>query len=176
MTDRTRHILNAGAAIWGIVGLSGVLTFAIYRLGRISLLAVAEDWHFWHWVTLIANLIFMAYAEGYRGFQQRFSPRSAARVFYLYQHGGLVKGFLAPLFCAGYFAASRRILRVVWGGTGAIVVFILLAQQIEQPWRGIIDGGVVVGLSWGLLSLWVILLRTFLAGHCQQSPDVPGHP
>ena len=53
---------------------------------------------------------------------------------------------------------------------------LLQVQQIEQPWRGIIDGGVVVGLTWGLLSLWVILLRTFLAGHYQQSPDVPGHP
>lgn len=176
MTDRNRHVLNTAAAIWGIAGLSGVLTFAIYRLGRISLAAAAEDWHFWHWITLIANLLFMAYAEGYRGFQQRFSPRSAARALYLYQHGGLLNGLLAPLFCAGYFAASRRTLLAVWIGTVAIVVLVLLVQQIEQPWRGIIDWGVVVGLTWGVLSLWIILLQTFSAGRYQYSPDIPNHP
>lgn len=176
MTDHNRHVLNTAAAIWGIAGLSGVLIFAIYRLGRILLAAAAEDWHFWHWITLIVNLLFMAYAEGYRGFQQRFSPRSAARAFYLYQHGGLLNGLLAPLFCAGYFAASRRTLLAVWVGTMAIVVFVLLVQQIEQPWRGIIDGGVVVGLTWGLLSLWVILLETFSAGRYQHSPDIPNRP
>jgi hypothetical protein len=175
MTDHRRYVLNTFAAIWGMAGLSGLLIFAIYRLGRISLAAVAEDWHVWHWATLIANLLFMAYAEGYRGFQRRFSPRSAARAFYLYQHGGLLNGLLAPLFCAGYFAASRRTLLAVWIGTMAIVVLVLLVQQIEQPWRGIIDWGVVVGLTWGVLSLWAILVQTFSTGRYQSSPDIPGH-
>ncbi len=175
MTDRRRFILNAFAAIWGMTGLSGVLIFAIYRLGRISLAAAEEDWHVWHWITLIVNLLFMAYAEGYRGFQRRFSPRSAARAFYLYQHGGLFNGLLAPLFCAGYFSASRRTMLVIWIGTVAIVVLVLLLQQIEQPWRGIIDWGVVIGLTWGVLSFWVMLVQTFSAGRYQYSPDIPNH-
>lgn len=175
MTDRRGHVLKTIAAVWGIAGLSGVLIFAVYRLGIISLAAAAYDWHVWHWTILIANLLFMAYAEGYRGFQLRFSPRSAARAFYLYQHAGLVNGLLAPLFCAGYFSASRRTVLAVWIGTVAIVVLVLLLQQIEQPWRGIIDWGVVVGLTWGVLSLWAILVQTFSTGRYQSSPDIPGH-
>ena len=175
MTDRRRYVLNIFAAVWGTAGLSIVLIFAIYRLGRISLAAVEFDWHLWHWITLIANLLFMAYAEGYRGFQRRFSPRSAARVFYLYQHGRLLNGLLAPLFCAGYFVASRRTVLVVWIGTAVIIVLVLLLQQIEQPWRGTIDWGVVVGLTWGVLAFWVMLIQTFSAGRYLYSPDIPGH-
>jgi hypothetical protein len=37
MTKRRRDVLNMFAAVWGTAGLSGVLIFAIYRLGRISL-------------------------------------------------------------------------------------------------------------------------------------------
>ncbi|MEE8281112.1 MAG: hypothetical protein V3R50_01930 [Gammaproteobacteria bacterium] len=175
MTKRRRDVLNMFAAVWGTAGLSGVLIFAIYRLGRISLAAVEFDWHLWHWIALIANLLFMAYAEGYRGFQRRFSPRSAARAFYLYQHGRLLDGLLAPLFCAGYFAASRRTMLVVWIGTAVIIVLVLMLQQIEQPWRGIIDWGVVVGLTWGVLAFWVMLIQTFSAGRYLYSPDIPGH-
>ena len=37
-----------------------------------------------HWVALAASLLFMGYAEGYKGFQLRFSPRAAARALYSY--------------------------------------------------------------------------------------------
>ena len=34
----------------------------------------------------------------------------------------------------------------------AILCFILLFHFIPQPWRGILDAGVVVGLVWGTLA------------------------
>jgi len=36
----------------------------------------------------------------------------------------------------------------VFAGTAAIVVLVLLVHRLEQPWRGIVDAGVVTGLTW----------------------------
>ena len=36
-----------------------------------------------------------------------------------------------------------------------IVGLIVLIRKLDQPWRGIVDAGVVVGLGWGLVAtLW----------------------
>ncbi len=55
----------------------------------------------------------------------------------------------------------------------AIIVLILLVHRLDQPLRGIIDAGVVVGLSWGIVSL---LHCAWLAarGRLDTDPDVPG--
>ena len=62
---------------------------------------------------------------------------------------------------------------VVRIGTVVIIILVLLVQMIPQPWRGIIDAGVVVGLSWGVLSLWYLIFRTFKTGLYPCSPEVP---
>jgi hypothetical protein len=81
---------------------------------------------------------------------------------------------LAPVFCFGYFYASLRAKRVAWYGTLAIVGLILLIHQFDQPWRGIVDAGVVVGLSWGVATLIASSAATFRAGDYLASPEVPG--
>ena len=35
-----------------------------------------------------------------------------------------------------------------------IIFLIIIIEKMSDPWRGIIDAGVFVGLSWGLLSFW----------------------
>ena len=69
--------------------------------------------------------------------------------------------------------ATRRTMMVTRVGTVAIIILVLLVQMIPQPWRGIIDAGVVVGLSWGVLSLWYLIFRAFKTGFYPCSPDVP---
>jgi hypothetical protein len=114
----------------------------------------------------------MAWAEGYRGFQMRFSPRTVARARYLYDHPSPARCILAPLFVIGYIQAGKRTRIAVWAGTTAIVVLILLVHRLDQPLRGIIDAGVVVGLSWGIVTL---LHGSWLASSNRISadPDVP---
>ena len=53
----------------------------------------------------------------------------------------------------GFFHATTRRMVTTYALTGAIVAFVALARLLEQPWRGILDAGVVVGLAWGILSL-----------------------
>jgi hypothetical protein len=110
---------------------------------------------------LVVNTVFMAWAEGYRGFQQRFSPRVAARSLNLYRFPTVPRLVFAPLFCAGFFGATAGLRRTIWIGTVLIVLAVLLFNQLPQPWRGILDAGVLVGLAWGTASLLWAVWATF---------------
>ena len=163
------------AAFWGLGGVMAVVLYAIVRLVEYVVGALALGLDVLHWLALAVNVGAMAWLEGYRGFQLKFSPRVAARALYLYRYPtSRATRLLAPLFCVGYFDAGRRTRGFAWAGTIGIVMLILLVHRLEQPWRGIIDAGVVVGLSWGLISLIIAAVKTFRAGEYLVSPKVPG--
>ena len=68
---------------WGIVGVLLLLSFAIFwlapiafELGDLQLSAV-------HWASLAFSIVYMAYAECYKGFHRGFSPRVIQRANYL---------------------------------------------------------------------------------------------
>lgn len=167
-------VANPFTAAWGVIGIVLVLLYAIVRLASFAIEAVVGGLDLLQWVVLVLNVTFMAWSEGYRGFQLRFSPRVADRALYLYQNPTpWAVRLLAPFFCFGYFKATRRPLMFAWIGTLAIIVLVLLVHQLGQPWRGIIDAGVVVGLTWGVLSLLVMVQKAFVAGTYLGSPEVP---
>lgn len=174
MNDTPSYLPGAVAAAWAIVGWSAVLAFAIVRLSRIAAEALAGELTPPQVALLLANTALMAWAEGYRGFQRKFSPRAAARVLYLRRHADRRLALLAPFFCIGYFRASPRILRLTWTGTVLIVLLIIAVHQMPQPWRGIVDAGVVLGLSWGLVSFLVMSGRALTTGVYPVPPEVPG--
>ena len=39
-----------------------------------------------------------------------------------------------------------------------IIGFVLIARQLPQPWRGIVDAGVVVGLGLGIISILYFMI------------------
>jgi hypothetical protein len=160
-------------AVWGAGGLAVVLLDAINRLARIALHAFDDGLTGIQYIALVVVIVSMAYMEGYRGFQKSFSPRSAARAYYLYKHPDFLSVLLAPLFCMGYFRATRGPFLFAWVGTVLIVMLIILLQMSPQPWRGIVDAGVVVGLSWGLISLLISTWQVFSTGIYALSPEVP---
>ncbi len=142
------------ATIWAIGGFSALMLWAIYRLALITLEALQMPFGYTAWVLLIGNVLFMAWSEGYRGFQLGYSPRFARRTRQLLDSGTAPQRWLAPLFAMGYFDADKQRLITTYVLTAAIIGLILLFHQIPQPWRGILDAGVVVGLTWGLLATW----------------------
>jgi hypothetical protein len=142
-------------AIWGVLGVVILLLFAVYRLSLIAFDAFGHPLEIWHWMVLAINIIFMAHSEGYKGFQKAFSPRVVARAQAIITAPRIIRIVFAPLFCMCYFDATRKRKIVTYLLTLAIVVLIILFNQIPQPLRGILDVGVVVGLSWGITSiLW----------------------
>ena len=113
------------------------------------------------WLALVANVLFMAYSEGYRGFQKGYSPRLADRLDRLSHSGTSLERWLAPLYCMGYFSAGRRQLIITYALTVMIIIFIVVFHLIPQPWRGVLDAGVVVGLAWGLVATWAAAYKVW---------------
>lgn len=105
------------------------------------------------WLVLIFSVFYMAYAEGYRGFHQAFAPRVVRRADYLRQNPRPLHILLAPIFCMGYIHATRRRKLLSYGLSLMIVCFVLIARMLPQPWRGIVDAGVVTGLAIGIGSI-----------------------
>ena len=160
-------------AFWGVGGFAAVLVVTIYRLTPEALDTFSNDLQWYHWSALIVSAVLMAYFEGYRGFQHRLAPRMAARAKYLAEHPTMLRVVLSPLFCVGYFHATRRRKISAYALTSAIVVLVALVRLLGDPWRGIVDIGVIVGLSWGLLSLLAVSARAFSSDGFAHSPEVP---
>lgn len=142
------------AACWAITGFSLLILRALQKLLAISIDAFDFSFTPLHWAALLATILFMAYSEGYKGFQKGFSPRFAARMRYLLHSGSVLERLLAPFYCMNFFNAPRRRMLVSYMVLLAILLLIFIFQMIPQPWRGILDAGVVVGLAWGLASTW----------------------
>jgi len=68
---------------------------------------------------------------------------------------------LAPFFCIGYFDIERRRQIVVIAVTAMVIGFIIGARFLPQPWRGIVDLGVVAGLAWGVIALCIFTAQAF---------------
>ncbi|MFT6694510.1 MAG: hypothetical protein ACJAY3_001401 [Neolewinella sp.] len=173
--ERMKLLGRLGAA-WGISGVCLLISFAVYRLSGIAMNAFVTDLYdlqWYHWLVLISNSVFMAYSEGYKGFQLAFAPRVAARARYLLNNPRLLHVLLAPLFCMGYFHTTRKRLITAYGLLFGVLGLILIFQQLSQPWRGILDVGVVVGLSWGLVSLVWYSFQAMAAKSFLYSPEMP---
>lgn len=179
MTERHAGPNNTAVSIigltWGLSFICAVLVFAIVRLSSVTIDAYANFPFYWyHWVALAAVVAFMAHSEGYQGFQRNFSPRVVARAWYLYHHPRPVLIALAPLFLAGYIHINPGRRRNILALTIGIVILIFLIRYLPQPWRGIVDAGVVVGLTWGLISLAVYGIRMLRSRPFAYSPEIPG--
>jgi len=157
---------------WAITGIGMLLGFAILRLAPIAVGAFGSPLLWPHWIALAAFVGLMAYAEGYKGFQRSFSPRFGARCRYLYEHPTLPRVLLAPLFCMSYFDATPRRRLSSWLLTLMIIALIVVVQQVPQPWRGIIDAGVCVGLLWGLGATTAYAVLAFTSADFTHSPEV----
>ena len=154
---------------WAVIGVSSLLLRAITSLSRHAVNAIETGLSVWQWTILVVFAIFMVVAEGYRGFQKKFSPRTAARIRYLRDHPTALRVLLAPAFSMGFFYANRKTKLTVYILTTAIICLVLIVTYLlPDPWRGIVDFGVVLGLLWGLVSLWIF---TFKALTPEQAAD-----
>lgn len=102
----------------------------------------------------------MAYTEGYKGFQKSYSQKFSRRAASLTTDAPLLHKLLAPFFCMNYFAADKKALKLAYILTSVIIGLVIAFSYIPQPWRGILDFGVVAGLSWGLIATVAICIKT----------------
>ena len=167
-------MLGRIAAAWGLIGVCLFLASAIYKLAIMSWQLVAIELELYHWLVMLLWVVFMGYYEGYQGFQKGFSPRVAARIYFLVENVTYQRLVLAPLFCMGFFDAERRrIIFIVCLSIG-IILLVQAVEYMPMPWRGIMDVGVVVGLSWGLISMLIFTLKAFCGSGFNHCAEVPG--
>lgn len=161
-------------AIWGVAGVSAILLRAILGLSPRALETIEGGLTSFQWLAMIGFAIFMLIAEGYRGFQKKFSPRTAARVRYLRDNPKPLHVILAPFFCMGYFHANRKTrLTAIILTLGVLSLVLLVTFFCPDPWRGIIDVGVVLGLTWGLISFWIFTVKALTNKSFPHSPETP---
>ena len=148
--------------------------FAVYRLAGVVVAGFEWPWGWEHVAVAGVNAVFMAWSEGWRGFQRSFSPRFAARLKWLRERPSAVRVAFAPLFAMGYFGATRERLVGIYALTAGIVVLIVLVHLLPQPWRSALDIGVVLGLTWGIVSTLACAWRALGGDTYGVAPDVPG--
>lgn len=161
------------ALFWGLGGILLLLGSAIYRLTPKALAAFETPLTPSSWLFLAFCVLFMGFYEGYKGFQQRFSPRSAARILFLSQKPSWIRLLFAPFFIMGYFHAVKKTQLTAIFLTIGMIILVILVRFCPQPWRGFIDCGVVLGLFWGMLSLLYYTLKGFSQKQYPHDPCVP---
>lgn len=137
---------------WGIGGVMLLLSQAILRLGGRALGVFGAPLTAIEGLVLVAWTGFMLYTEAWRGFHHAFSPRVVARA------GGLLDRparlwWLAPVVAMGLLHATPRRRWVSRILLVAIVGMVLVVRTFPEPWRGIVDFGVVTGLAAGVVSI-----------------------
>jgi len=171
---RVSKTLKTLGFAWGVGGVVLLLLFAVLRLSPMALELSSYNLEQIHWLMLAVSILYMAYAEGYKGFHLAFAPRVVARASYLSANPRLLHILFAPIFCMGYIHATRRRKLLSFGLTSMIICFVLIVRMLPQPWRGIVDAGVVTGLMFGIASIAFFLLqRLRFPDRLQVAIDLP---
>jgi hypothetical protein len=158
---------------WGVGGVLLLLGQALGRLVPLAVEPLLSGMTWGQWSLYVGWMLVNGYAEGYRGFQLRFAPRVVARAVHLAAHPRPWHVLLAPLFCMSFFHATRRGRAIAWGVSLGVAAAVALIRFVPQPWRGILDAGVVVGLGWGALSLVVLTVNTLRGRPPTVDPELP---
>jgi len=170
--------LKAFGYYWGITGVLVILLFAIIRLSFRVFDMLSYPLSVWQWLGLVMFALYMAYAEGYKGFHLNFAPRVITRARFFLDKNNLKRSryvILAPLLCMGYIHATKKRKLVSFLLTSAIVLLVLLVSRLPQPWRGIVDVGVVLGLFLGVTSIVYFWIQSLKEGWVSPIPaDFPG--
>merc|ERR1719215_659605 len=95
-------------SIWAIFGVVGMLGNGMRRLLPVAMRPFHEGLSTSGWLAFAFTAVFFAYVEGYRGFQQRFSPLVVRRALLLDGSEPCLKQLFAPAYAMSLFHAQRR--------------------------------------------------------------------
>jgi hypothetical protein len=170
----TWNVRSLAIVSWGSAGVLALLGQAIWRLTPLALEPLRGGRLERSQVVLYAGWVLAAaYTEGYRAFQRGFSPRVIARAVYLARRPRPLRVLLAPAFCLSLFHANRSGLARAWGILITMTALVVIVHHTPQPWQGIVDGGVVVGLVWGQIAMLCFLVRALAGYPISVRVDVP---
>lgn len=167
-----KSLIRKTCAVWGILGVVAILAFALCRVLAPAISINYLDLTGVQQFIMIPYLMAMMGIKGYLAFQRTFAPRIAARAKYLVSTDRIMPLVLAPLFCFGFFMTYRKRMIVSYGILLFVVMVVLIMRHVPQPWRGMVDLGVVAGLSWGITSVVVYGIIAAVSPSFDRSPEV----
>ena len=85
----------------------------------------------------------------------------------------MARTLLAPLFLMALVEATRRRLIINWLLVVVITALVLALRRTPQPYRGIVDAGVVAGLVWGTLATLYFCLAALRGRPIAGDPELP---
>lgn len=157
--------------LWGVLQVVSVMANAIKRLIPVALQPFKQnDLQPSHWVLYAVWCLTMAYTEGYKAFQLKFSPMVVSRAFDLVNKPSILNYLLAGPYSMGMFNASKKRIIVSWAVMAGVFSLVKIVKFLPYPYRSIVDGGVVVGLSYGTMSILVLSIKA-LCGWEVEDPD-----
>lgn len=160
--------------LWGVFQVVLMLANALRRILPVAIEPlIRKDILPVHWVMYVVWSLYMAYAEGYKGFQLKFSPLVVHRAFSLCDNPSVINYILAGPYCMGLFGASRKRMIVSWSITAGVFALILAVKHLPYPYRSIVDGGVLVGLTYGTLSILLLTIKALMGGKVDAPPETP---
>ncbi|MBK6682992.1 MAG: hypothetical protein IPG45_00835 [Deltaproteobacteria bacterium] len=165
--------LGGPFGLWGIGGVLTILSYAVVRLWPMAVEALSGDLGPIEWVGLAGSVAILWYYEGVRAFQRAFSPRVIARAGTLSGGAPLLRKVFAPFFCMGLIYATRRRLIISWVTVSGVALLVVGVRMLPQPWRGIVDAGVIVALGWGCLTLIAFALGAAQGRPSKVPTDLP---
>lgn len=158
-------VLKNAVGIWAVAQVLSILANAIKRLYPIALQPfLQKDLLPYQWALYVAWSLYMAYAEGYKAFQLKFSPMVVQRAFSICDNPNIFNCVLAGPYSMGLFGASRKRMIVSWCITAGVFSLVKIVKMLPYPYRSIVDAGVVVGLSYGTLSIVILAVKALLGG------------
>ncbi len=120
--------------------------------------------------------LWFAYVEGYKGFQLKFSPLVVARSQTLTKKSPIHHTLLAPFSAMGLFHATKKRKIVSWSVSIGVALIVAAVKRLPYPWRNIVDAGVIVGLTWGSVSIAVEWIKAVVMGiDIKMDPALPGN-
>lgn len=145
-----RNILG----VWGVTQVILIFGNALKRVIPVALQPIKQnDLDLSHWVLYLIWCVFMSYTEGYKAFHLKFSPLVVSRAFNLIKNPSFVNYIFSGPYSMGMFGADKKRMIVSWSITLGIFALVKIVKYLPYPYRSIVDGGVVLGLSIGVLSM-----------------------
>mmetsp|Transcript_34826 Transcript_34826/g.81323 ORF Transcript_34826/g.81323 Transcript_34826/m.81323 type:complete len:213 (-) Transcript_34826:44-682(-) len=176
-TSQKAAVLPSAAAVWGVLGVMALLANGLRRMIPTALTPFSTGLSPPAWTAYGLTCLFFAYAEGYRGFQKRFSPLVVRRALLLDGRRPCIQQALAPAFAMAFFHADRRRKAVSYSLAMGIVAIVAIVKRLPYPYRSILDAGVVVGLGWGMASIGVLFAKALYTGRQPSvDPCLPEEP
>lgn len=160
-----RQLLRNVLGVWGVAQVISVLANAVKRLIPVAIQPLQQnDLQPWQWGLYVTWSMYMVYAEGYKAFQKKFSPMVVQRAFSIIDKPSILNVVLAGPYCMGMFGASRKRMIVSWAVTAGVFSLVKIVKLLPYPYRAIVDAGVVLGLSYGALSMLFFTVKALLGG------------